>query len=77
MDEYDDIERVIREVDFTKGSDHKIRLREKLFPEDEGDFSGELGLDEMRLVRAAVKKDAGMDTTKEGKDGKKNTYYKR
>ncbi len=58
---YDEMEKMLRDVDFTKGSDHKERLKNKLFG-NAGGVSGsdELELDELSLVRAAVKKDSGI-----------------
>ncbi|MCR4907464.1 MAG: hypothetical protein K5985_01450 [Lachnospiraceae bacterium] len=59
---YDEMERLLRDVDFTKGSDHKGRLRDKLFGNaGAGAVSDELGPDELSLVSAAVKKDGGID----------------
>ncbi len=57
---YHEMEKMLRNVDFTKGSDHKEQLHDKLFGND-GGVSDELGLDELSLVRAAVKKDGGID----------------
>ncbi len=65
MTEYGDIEKMLRDVDFTKGSDHRERLRNRLFRTDGTDCDPEeLGLDEMSSVRAAVKKDEGFDPVK-------------
>ncbi|MCR5650697.1 MAG: hypothetical protein K6F86_05890 [Lachnospiraceae bacterium] len=59
-----DIENMIRNADFTKGSDHKNRLYNKLFKTARvTDISDELALDDLKNVRAAVKKDEGIDTT--------------
>ena len=55
-EEYKDIEEMLRGVDFTKGSDHKERFKNKLFGETQiTKFSDELDLDEMKEVRAAYK----------------------
>ena len=59
-----DIEEMLRGVDFTKGSSHKKRLRDKLFSADSSD---ELELSELSNVRAALKKDAGFDIPGEQK----------
>ena len=65
MTEYRDIEKLLRNVDFTKGSDHKEKLRGMLFGKTVTDFdSDELGLDDMGSVRAAVKQNEGFDPTK-------------
>ncbi len=52
-DDYNSIEKLLRDADFTKGSSHKERLKEKL-------FSDELGFDELKNVQAAVKRDEGI-----------------
>ncbi len=57
-EEYDMIEKLLLDVDFTKGSSHKDRLRDKLFSADSSD---ELELSELSNVRAAVKKDGGVN----------------
>ncbi|MCR5788793.1 MAG: hypothetical protein K6G83_02800 [Lachnospiraceae bacterium] len=50
------MEKLLREVDFTQGSDHKELLREKLFGKKHGEsFSDELSLDELKNVKAARK----------------------
>ena len=45
----DDMEKMLKEVDFTKGSDHKARLKKQLF-----ESSDEIGLDDMEMVSAAA-----------------------
>ena len=45
----DEMEKMLRGVDFSKGSDHKARLKKQLF-----DTSDEIGLDDMELVSAAT-----------------------
>ncbi len=74
-EEYNEMEKLLRDVDFTKGSDHKNRLRNRL-SEATGDIPGcnepdpdELDLDGLNLVRAAVKRDEGIDIS--GKSRKK------
>ena len=55
---------MLRGVDFTKGSDHKERLREKLFGKVQtAQFPDELGFDELTNVRAAVKSFEGIKKT--------------
>ena len=44
----DEMEKLLRGADFSKGSDHKARLKKQLF-----DSSAEIGLDEMEMVAAA------------------------
>ncbi len=44
----DDMEKMFKGVDFTKGSDHKARLKKQLF-----ESSDEIGLDDMEMVSAA------------------------
>ena len=46
----DEMEEMLRRVDFSKGSDHKARLRKMLFAETD-----EIDLDDMEMVYAAVK----------------------
>ena len=55
-EDYKDIEEMLQSVDYTKGSDHKERLKDRLFGEGHiTQFSEELDLAEMKNVRAAVK----------------------
>ena len=68
-EEYTEMEELLRDVNFTKGSDHKNRLRNKL-SEASADIPvcaepdpDELDLDGLSLVRAAVKRDEGIDMT--------------
>ena len=63
-----EMEKLIRDVDFTKRSDHKDRLRKKL-SEAAGVVSvfDELEADELRMVTAAVKRDDGIDISGKGK----------
>lgn len=61
MEEYKDMEKMLRDVDFTKRSDHKERLKKKLFSESKvSRFSDELDLDAMKNVRAAAKEFDGI-----------------
>ncbi len=61
-EEFDEMEKLLRDVDFTKGSDHKNRLWNKLSEAaGAGPASDELKSDELSLVRAAVKQDDGID----------------
>ena len=46
----DEMEKMLHGVDFSKGSDHKSRLKKMLF-----ETSDEISLDDMELVSAAVK----------------------
>lgn len=51
-----DIEEMLQSVDYTKGSDHKERLKARLFGETKvTQFSDELDFDDLTNVRAAVK----------------------
>ncbi len=45
----DEMEKMLKGVDFTKGSDHKARLKKQLF-----ESSDEIGLDDMEMVSAAA-----------------------
>ena len=45
----DDMEKMLKGVDFSKGSDHKARLKKQLF-----ESSDEIGLDDMEMVSAAA-----------------------
>ena len=59
-EDYKDIEEMLRGVDYTKGSDHKERFKERLFGEGHiTQFSDELDLAEMKNIRAAVKNPNG------------------
>ena len=62
MDEdYKDIEEMLRSVDYTKGSDHKERLKDKLFENAKTtQFTDELDLDAMKTVQAAVRSYEGI-----------------
>ncbi len=61
-EEFNEMEKLLRDVNFTKGSDHKKRLRNKLSGAAGGvPVSDELFPDELRNVRAAVKRDDGID----------------
>ena len=44
----DEMEKLFRGADFSKGSDHKARLKKQLF-----DVSDEIDLDDMEMVAAA------------------------
>ena len=59
-EEYDMIEKLLLDVDFTKGSSHKDRLRDKLFGADASD---ELDFDELANVQAAVRSFDGIRKT--------------
>ncbi len=52
-EDYNSIEKLLRDADFTKGSDHREKLRETL-------FSDELSFDDLMNVQAAGKKDEGI-----------------
>ncbi len=52
-EDYNSIEKLLRDADFTKGSSHKERLKKEL-------FSDELGFDDLRNVQAAFKRDEGI-----------------
>ena len=45
----DEMENLLRGVDFSKGSDHKARLKKQLF-----ETADEIGLDDMEMVSAAT-----------------------
>ena len=45
----EEMEKMLRGVDFSKGSDHKARLKKQLF-----ESSDEIGLDEIEMVSAAT-----------------------
>ena len=65
-EDYYEMEKLLRDVDFTKGSDHKGRLRNKLsgaafvIPVSNEDNTDELEPGELSLVRAAAKRDDGI-----------------
>ena len=60
-EDYKDIEEMLRGVDFTKGSDHKERLKARLFGNAQTtQFSDELDLDAMKTVQAAVRSYEGI-----------------
>ena len=55
-EDFKDIEEMLQSVDYTKGSDHKERLKDKLFKNAQTvQFTDELDLDAMKTVQAAVK----------------------
>ncbi len=66
-EDYYEMEKLLRDVDFTKGSDHRDRLRHKLsgtaegIPDSNVPDADELEPDELSLVRAAAKRDDGID----------------
>lgn len=60
-EDFKDIEEMLRGVDYTKGSDHKERLKGKLFKNAQtAQFTDELDLDDLTDVQAAVKPFDGM-----------------
>ena len=63
-EDYKDIEEMLQGVDYTKGSDHKERFKNKLFGEAQiTQFSDELDLDAMKTVQAAVRSYEGIKKT--------------
>ena len=60
-EDFKDIEEMLRSVDYTKGSDHKERLKDKLFENAKTtQFTDELDLDAMKTVQAAVRSYEGI-----------------
>lgn len=55
-EDFKDIKEMLRSVDYTKGSDHKERLKDKLFKNAQtAQFTDELDFDDLTDVQAAVK----------------------
>ncbi|MCR5237233.1 MAG: hypothetical protein K6E34_08565 [Lachnospiraceae bacterium] len=64
-EEYHETEKLLRDVDFTKGSGHKDRLRTKL--SEAAPVFDELQADELSKVTAAVKRNEGFDIAEKRK----------